>query len=370
MGPALQLLAGLGFLACATGLPRMGVDGPVYDVGAATATAVNSDHGLFDHVVAAAGDFVGDVMTGVLGDGGVADQGGRDADVEELFMEQKLDHFDRQNSRTFYQRYFINDRFWTGPSSDAPVFLCVGGEGPPLEANVLSESVHCNDMVELAPQHNALLVAVEHRYYGKSNPGDDWATESLRWLSSQQALADLSSFHGFLSEKEGLTGKEKWVTWGGSYPGMLAGWARLKFPHLFHAAVSSSSPIKAQLDFPEYAEVMRDSLASGVDGIGGSEKCAAAVAKGHASIGELMQTEEGQEELATTFGLCETSSLQELSARILFAGDGVVFLPIQGNDPSCDETLCNIKAVCAIMTDGSKGTEVERLAMIRKIQRS
>lgn len=43
----------------------------------------------------------------------------------------------------------------------------------------------------------------------------DWSTESLRWLSSQQALADLSSFHGYLSHREGLTGAEKWVTWGG-----------------------------------------------------------------------------------------------------------------------------------------------------------
>lgn len=66
----------------------------------------------------------------------------------------------------------------------------------------------------------------------------------------------------------------------GSYPGMLAGWARLKYPHLFHAAVSSSSPLLAQLDFPQYAEVMRDSLASGVDGVGGSEECASAVEKG------------------------------------------------------------------------------------------
>lgn len=59
-----------------------------------------------------------------------------------------------------------------------------------------------------------------------------------------------------------------------------------------------------------------------------------------------------------TFGMCDTSSLQKLSSRILFAGDGVVFLPIQENDPSCDDTLCNIKAVCEIMTDGSKGSEV------------
>lgn len=61
---------------------------------------------------------------------------------------------------------------------------------------------------------------------------------------------------------------------------MLAGWARLKYPHLFHAAVSSSSPLLAQLDFPQYAEVMRDSLADGEDDVGGSEECASAVEKG------------------------------------------------------------------------------------------
>ena len=33
---------------------------------------------------------------------------------------------------------------------------------------------------------------------------------------------------------------------------MLAGWARLKYPHLFYAAVSSSSPLRAKLDFPQY----------------------------------------------------------------------------------------------------------------------
>lgn len=72
----------------------------------------------------------------------------------------------------------------------------------------------------------------------------------------------------------------------GSYPGMLAGWARLKCPHLFHAAVSSSAPLRAQLDFTHYTETIRDSLASESDGVGGSEECAVAVetgARGHAT---------------------------------------------------------------------------------------
>lgn len=61
---------------------------------------------------------------------------------------------------------------------------------------------------------------------------------------------------------------------------MLAGWARLKYSHLFHAAVSSSSPLQAQLDFPQYNDLMRDALASDADGVGGSEECALAVETG------------------------------------------------------------------------------------------
>lgn len=41
---------------------------------------------------------------------------------------QRLDHFDRSNDITFKQRYFIDDSYWSG-KDDAPVFLCVGGEG-------------------------------------------------------------------------------------------------------------------------------------------------------------------------------------------------------------------------------------------------
>ena len=44
-------------------------------------------------------------------------------------FDQRVDHFDRSNLATFSQRYFINDTFWQGPESNAPVFLCVGGEG-------------------------------------------------------------------------------------------------------------------------------------------------------------------------------------------------------------------------------------------------
>ena len=42
--------------------------------------------------------------------GGVGGLQTDEDDVKELFVEQRLDHFDRLNSRTFSQRYFINKR--------------------------------------------------------------------------------------------------------------------------------------------------------------------------------------------------------------------------------------------------------------------
>jgi serine protease 16 len=44
----------------------------------------------------------------------------------------------------------------------------------------------------LAQEHNALMMNVEHRFYGQSYPTADMSTHNLKYLTSTQALADLA----------------------------------------------------------------------------------------------------------------------------------------------------------------------------------
>merc|ERR1712106_925898 len=106
----------------------------------------------------------------------------------------------------------------------------IGGEG---EANpAWLESGSWNKYAE---DEGAAMILLEHRYYGKSHPTEDLGVKNLAWLSSRQALADPAAFTTVM-QKAGqgneapLTGP--WVALGGSYPGSLAAWFRMKYPHL------------------------------------------------------------------------------------------------------------------------------------------
>ena len=160
-------------------------------------------------------------------------------------------------------------------------------------------------MVEIAEKHNALLLALEHRYYGLSMPPEsntDWSTSSLKYLSSEQAVADIAEFHAYISKKYDLTSANRWITFGGSYPGMMSGFARLKLPHLIFASISSSSPWQAQTNMPEYNYVVGESIKN--PKVGGSSNCYEVVKTGHMQIKEMLRTKQGREELSKMFNIC------------------------------------------------------------------
>jgi pimeloyl-ACP methyl ester carboxylesterase len=176
---------------------------------------------------------------------------------EEMYYEdQHQNHFGSNELRLknrWRQRFFVNNVSWAGPGS--PVFLSVGGEGP-----VNYGPSQYSLMAAIAKKHGALMVSVEHRYYGKSRPTKRMDTASLQlYLSSEQALADLGQFVPWLLDKKNSTGSPV-IAFGGSYPGCLAAWLRLKYPAVITGAVSSSAPLLAQLDFFQYNSVVQRSM--------------------------------------------------------------------------------------------------------------
>jgi len=165
--------------------------------------------------------------------------------VEIRSFEQLVDHFDARSTITFNQTYFID---WgsvdpVSNHSQTPVFLIVGGEFP-----LSDESVAHNEASTLAKRHGAILFALEHRYYGSSMVAN-FTKEGLKYLTTEQALADISNFQQAQRAK-GFTGP--WFAMGCSYGGVLAAWFRLKYPHQTIAALAASSPIEAILSFDQF----------------------------------------------------------------------------------------------------------------------
>ncbi|EOY08370.1 Alpha/beta-Hydrolases superfamily protein isoform 2 [Theobroma cacao] len=161
------------------------------------------------------------------------------------YFTQILDHFNfnPKSYQTFQHRYLINDTYWSGPEKNSPIFVYTGNEG-----DIEWFAQNTGFMFDVAPYFKALLVFIEHRFYGKSIPfgGDkDIAysnASTLGYLTSTQALADYATL--IIDLKKNLTADDSpVVVFGGSYGGMLATWFRLKYPHIVIGALASSAPI-------------------------------------------------------------------------------------------------------------------------------
>ena len=62
------------------------------------------------------------------------------------------------------QRYLINDTYFAG--TGYPIILLLGGEGTTSTSSVTGHYI----INEWAQQLKALIVSVEHRYYGSKKP--------------------------------------------------------------------------------------------------------------------------------------------------------------------------------------------------------
>eukprot|EP00746_Dinoflagellata_sp_MGD_P078537 gnl/MRDRNA2_/MRDRNA2_31396_c0_seq1.p1 gnl/MRDRNA2_/MRDRNA2_31396_c0~~gnl/MRDRNA2_/MRDRNA2_31396_c0_seq1.p1 ORF type:complete len:505 (+),score=64.86 gnl/MRDRNA2_/MRDRNA2_31396_c0_seq1:82-1596(+) len=178
---------------------------------------------------------------------------------EQFYTEQRLDHFNASDERTYKQRYFANfDHYKPG----GPIFIYIGGEGP-LSATAVS-GFTSNAL--FAERLNGATVAVEHRFYGKSQPFDSLATEHLQYLTSQQALHDLAQFQAWFIANRSLDSSH-FFCMGGSYPGNLAAWYRLDFPNMTDGCWAASAPVEAKEIWPGFGEMVWKAVATDWRGV-------------------------------------------------------------------------------------------------------
>uniref|UniRef100_A0AC35UE45 Peptidase S28 n=1 Tax=Rhabditophanes sp. KR3021 TaxID=114890 RepID=A0AC35UE45_9BILA len=216
-------------------------------------------------------------------------------DEDTQVFDNRIDHFNDFNKNTFEQNYWFNsDNYKPG----GPSFLMLGGES---RQNNFWTVVPDLEWAKLASQQNAIMFNLEHRYYGESNPTPDMSTANLRYLSSRQALADAAAFIKAMNtdSRFNLTDNVKWVTFGGSYSGSLAVWMRELYPELVYAAVGSSAPVNAVVDFYQYLDGIQATLTSY------NRLCASDLSAGLAQVSELVKTSDGQKQINKAFNLCD-----------------------------------------------------------------
>ncbi|ORX46098.1 hypothetical protein DM01DRAFT_1294103 [Hesseltinella vesiculosa] len=167
-----------------------------------------------------------------------------------FWFQQPLDHFNKSETRTLKQRYWVNQQWY---AKGGPVIFYNAGEAP---ADERSNFVLNSSMALVAQELQGVVVVLEHRMYGQSRPSDD--KDLLNYLNTNQSLADMAnialsgnSLQNFPSGKMAPP-DTKWVVYGGSYSGNLAAWLRLKYPNVFSAAIASSAPVQAGYDFYQY----------------------------------------------------------------------------------------------------------------------
>ncbi|KAB8346139.1 hypothetical protein FH972_023185 [Carpinus fangiana] len=189
-----------------------------------------------------------------------------DVDPSLLYAEHNLpvpiDHFHNESiyephsNGKFNLRYWFDDTYY---KPGGPVIVLSGGETDATERlTFLQKGI----VYLLCKATGGLGVILEHRYYGTSMPTADLSTKNLRFLTTDQALADTAYFAQHVvfkgHEHQDLTSKgAPWIAYGGSYAGAFVAFLRKLYPQVFFGAISSSGVTKAIYDYWQYYEPVR-----------------------------------------------------------------------------------------------------------------
>ena len=159
--------------------------------------------------------------------------------------------YEPHSNAEFNLRYFFDAQFY---KPGGPVIVLESGEADATERlPYLQKGI----LYQLAKATCGIGVVLEHRYYGTSFPTPDLSTKNLRFLTTQQALADTAYFAQHIKfkglEHHDLTApKTPYIAYGGSYAGAFVAFLRTTYPDVYFGSIASSGVTKAIWDFWEY----------------------------------------------------------------------------------------------------------------------
>ncbi|KAK0734689.1 serine carboxypeptidase S28-domain-containing protein [Lasiosphaeria miniovina] len=183
---------------------------------------------------------------------------------------QPVDH-DHPNGTlgTWTQQYCVSREWWAGPGS--PVVIMTPGEVPmvgSVSPGLGYTFVDNTTMVGMYAQAiGAATVVLEHRFFGSSSPFDGMDSETLQYLTMEQAAADVVNFartivFPFDLNQSSVATKAPWVYWGASYSATLGSWIEHFHPGAFFAFHLSSATVEANSNNWYYYDAIREGINS------------------------------------------------------------------------------------------------------------
>jgi hypothetical protein len=179
------------------------------------------------------------------------------------YIDIPVDHFHNDSRYAPHSNATYKNRYWFDASHykpGGPVIVLQGGEtdGSGRLIFLVKGIVY-----QLAKALGGIGVIFEHRYYGESFPTSNLTTKNMRFLSTDQGVADMAYFAQHVKfpgmEHMNLTSATTpYLAYGGSYAGGMVAFLRKLYPNVYYGAISSSGVTYAVYDFWNYYEPVRE----------------------------------------------------------------------------------------------------------------
>lgn len=189
---------------------------------------------------------------------GSLDDNGRPTNYTVYSFDQLIDHFpnvsryEPHTNATFSQKYVFDNTYY---QPGGPVFLYIGGE---TDLASRYSNLQTGIIQILMNATNGLGIILENRYYGQSYPFNSSTTEELRFLTTEQTIADNAYFAQNVvlpnvTDAANLTAPNRpWILYGGSLAGAQTAFSIVEYSDILWGGIASSAPVQPVLAYPEW----------------------------------------------------------------------------------------------------------------------